>query len=102
MILFINIFYCSKTNKHAGGIEFAMKQDMSPRLQRILMKKYEPVTMVTLRFSGNDIALKTDREGNPVLMFIGRVDDSGRIKGEQYVRILKKIQKVGSSKIIGT
>lgn len=63
---------------------------MSPKLEKILRRKYEPGVTVSLRFSGNDIALKTDDDGNPVLMFIGCLNDSGKIKGERYTRVLKK------------
>lgn len=51
-------------------------------------KKYEPSSMVTIEFKGKDLSLKTDSDGNPVVMFIGTLQRHGRIKGERYVRTL--------------
>lgn len=59
-------------------------------LQKKLDKKYEPSAMVALKFNRYDVALKTDEEGNPVLLFIGRADEDGVIKGDRYVRRLVK------------
>lgn len=54
-----------------------------------MSKTYEPSTLVHGEYKGNDLAFKTDREGNPVLLFIGREDETGTIKGERYARTLK-------------
>ena len=54
-----------------------------------LSKKYEPAAMVSLRYRGNDIAFRTDEEGNPVQLFIGKKDAGGVIKGVRYMRVLK-------------
>jgi hypothetical protein len=59
-------------------------------LLKKLNKKYEPSTMVNLKFRDYDLALKTDEEGNPILMFIGKADESGMIKGDRYARRLLK------------
>ncbi len=59
-------------------------------LLKKLNKKYEPDSMVNLRFRGYDIALKTDAEGNPILMFIGQAQADGLIKGDRYARRLLK------------
>ena len=59
-------------------------------LLKKLNKKYEPDTMVNLKFRGYDIALKTDEEGNPILMFIGQANEAGIIKGDRYARRLLK------------
>lgn len=55
-----------------------------------LSKKYEPATLVRFTFNRYDVALKTDDEGNPVLLFIGKADARGIIKGDQYARRLLK------------
>lgn len=59
-------------------------------LKKKLSKKYEPSTLVHSQFKGNDMAFKTDEEGNPVLLFIGKKGESGAIKGERFSRTLKK------------
>jgi hypothetical protein len=59
-------------------------------LLKKLNKKYEPSTMVNLKFRDYDLALKTDEEGNPILMFIGKADESGMIRGDRYARRLLK------------
>jgi hypothetical protein len=59
-------------------------------LLKKLNKQYEPNSMVNLKFKGYDIALKTDEEGNPILMFIGEAKADGMIKGDRYARRLLK------------
>jgi hypothetical protein len=66
----------------------AMK--LSEELQKRLGKKYEPSTMVEMKFREKDVAFKTDEEGNAILLFIGRLDEHGNIKGERYARTLKR------------
>ena len=58
-------------------------------LVKRLSKVYEPSTMMTIRFRGNDVAFKTDESGNPVLAFVGKMTEDGTIKGERFTRILK-------------
>ena len=53
-----------------------------------LAKKYEPSSMLNMKFRGIDLAVKTDREGNPVVVFVGRKQADGKIKGERYTRTL--------------
>ncbi|GAB3942517.1 hypothetical protein GCM10028805_07300 [Spirosoma harenae] len=60
------------------------------RLLKLLSKKYEPARMVTVRFGRYDVAIKTDEEGNPILAFVGKANDRGIIKGDQYARRLHK------------
>lgn len=55
-----------------------------------LSKTYEPAAMVNMHYNGKDLSFKTDKEGNPILLFIGKQDEAGNIKGERYTRILKK------------
>lgn len=63
---------------------------LSLALQEKLSKLYKPLSIVEMRYKGNDIAFKTDEEGNPVLFFIGRKNEKGHIKGERYTRTLKR------------
>lgn len=63
---------------------------MGENLLKQLQKKYEPDTMVHRRFRGYDLAMKTDEEGNPILLFIGTADEQGVIKGDRYARRLLK------------
>lgn len=68
------------------------KQDdmkLSDALLLKLRKKYEPATMVNLKFKGKEVSFKTDNEGNPVTLFIGRLLPDGKISGERYTRTLK-------------
>ncbi len=60
------------------------------QLLKKLNKKYEPSTMVHMRFRDYDLAMKTDEEGNPMLLFIGTADEQGMIKGDRYARRLLK------------
>lgn len=72
-----------------SGIK-ALLMKLSEPLIKLLSKKYEPSVMVSSTFKGNDIAFRTDEEGNPVLLFFGKLTDKGTIKGERYARTLKK------------
>jgi hypothetical protein len=58
-------------------------------LQRKLRKKFEPSSMISMRYKGNDLAIKTDVDGNAVVLFIGERKDENTIKGERYSRRLK-------------
>lgn len=62
---------------------------LSDSLLLKLRKKYDPSTMVDMKFKGKDISIRTDAEGNPVVLFIGTSLPNGRIKGERYTRTLK-------------
>jgi len=59
-------------------------------LMPILQKIYEPSSTIWLQFKKHDLALKTDEDGNPVMLFIGKAGPEGRIKGKRFVRTLKK------------
>lgn len=53
-----------------------------------LSKRYAPSSMVDMKFRGKDLSFKTDEDGNPVVLFIGKALPDGRIKGERYARRL--------------
>lgn len=63
---------------------------ISEPLLKILHKQYEPESLVHLRFRSYDLAVKTDAEGNAVVLFIGKADDKGFVKGDRYARRLLK------------
>lgn len=55
----------------------------------VLGKQYEPSSMIEVRFGRYDLAFRTDDGGRPILLFIGRKMENGRIGGERYARRLK-------------
>ena len=59
-------------------------------LLKKLNKQYAPSSMVYLKFKSYDLAIKTDDEGNPVLLFLGKANEEGTIKGDRYARRLLK------------
>jgi hypothetical protein len=62
---------------------------LGEELLKIVAKKYEPSTMVEVKFKGYDVSIKTDGDGNAILVFIGKKNEQGIIKGERYARTLK-------------
>ena len=63
---------------------------LGTELLDLLSKKYTPKGMINLKFKGNDLAIKTDEDGNPVLLFLGKLNDQGQVVGSRYARTLKK------------
>ena len=63
---------------------------LSEDLQKKLSKKFEASSMVEMKYKGYDLSFRTDEEGNPILLFLGKKTDQGTIKGERYSRTLKK------------
>lgn len=62
---------------------------LAEALQNKLSKLYEPSALIQMKFRGNDISFKTDDKGNAVLLFIGKANTEGQIKGNRYTRVLK-------------
>jgi hypothetical protein len=62
---------------------------LSDALIKKLSQPYAPSTMVDLKYKGNDLSIKTDEDGNAILLFIGKRGPTGNIKGERYARTLK-------------
>ena len=62
---------------------------LSEDLIKRLSKKHEPSVLIHDHFRGNDIAFKTDADGNAMQLFVGKRSDDGIIKGERFVRTLK-------------
>ncbi len=61
------------------------------RLQRLLDKVYPPDTKLEFQLDRTDVVFKTDGEGRPVLLFVGRKDENGNVKGERFARTLKTL-----------
>jgi hypothetical protein len=62
---------------------------LGPDIIKKLSKQYEPDAMVMLRHGRYDLAVRTDKEGNPVQLFFGRMGEDGRVKGDRYTRVFK-------------
>jgi hypothetical protein len=62
---------------------------VGPELLKILSKPYAPDQLISQRFGRYDLAFKTDEQGRPILLFIGKADAAGMIKGERFVRRLQ-------------
>lgn len=58
-------------------------------LVKKLSKKFEPSTMITMRYRSYDLAFRTDAEGNAIQLFMGKANEQGVIKGDRYARTLK-------------
>jgi hypothetical protein len=62
---------------------------VGPELLKLLSKPYAPDQLISQRFGRYDLAFKTDEQGRPILLFIGKADAEGMIKGERFVRRLQ-------------
>ena len=63
----------------------ALGEDLTKKISR----KFEPSTTVSMRYRSYDLVLRTDKEGNAIQMFMGRLDEQGLIRGDRYARTLK-------------
>jgi hypothetical protein len=63
----------------------ALGEDLVKKLSR----KYEPSTMVNMRYRGYDLAFKTDENGNAIQLFMGKANEQGIVKGDRYARTMK-------------
>lgn len=63
---------------------------LGPAIIKILGKQYEPNSFIERRFQKYDLGFKTDDQGNPIVVFLGVKQDSGKIKGRRYARRLVK------------
>lgn len=59
-------------------------------LQKKLSKLFEPSSTIDIKYKGYDVSFKTNENGEAILLFIGKKNDQGKIKGERYARTLKK------------
>ena len=61
---------------------------LCPELSKMLAKIYEPSAIVDTTFQRYDLTIKTDDAGRPILLFIGKRDTQGKIRGTRFVRRL--------------
>ena len=61
---------------------------ISEDLVKKLAKKFPPGELSDLRYKGNDLTVKADEAGNAILLFIGKRQEDGHIRGERYARRL--------------
>jgi hypothetical protein len=59
------------------------------KILKELNKLYVPSTTVNLKFEGYDLDIVTDPAGRPILLFMGKREGNGKIRGTRYVRRLK-------------
>jgi hypothetical protein len=64
--------------------------ELQEPIRKILNKKYEPSSLIVTRCERYDIAIKTDRDGDPMVLLMGQKDDQGQVKGERFTRRLKQ------------
>jgi hypothetical protein len=62
---------------------------LSDPLIKKLSQKHQPSTMIEMVYKGNDLSFKTDENGNAILLFIGKRNADGNVKGDRYARTLK-------------
>jgi len=60
-------------------------------VKKLLDKPYPASSIEETTYRGQDLAFKTDKEGRPVLLFIGKKIAPGKIRGERYVRNIIKM-----------
>jgi hypothetical protein len=63
---------------------------LSSELIKLLGRLYDPDSIVNLKFNGLDATIKTNSDGQAVLLFLGKMNDAGSVKGSRYVRTFKK------------
>jgi len=64
--------------------------ELQEPLRKILNKKYAPSALIETRWDSYDIAFKTDKEGDPMVLLMGHRDAEGNIRGERFARRLKQ------------
>lgn len=70
-------------------ILYRIDMKLADDLQKKLSNLYAPSSFIEMKFRGNDVAFKTDENGNAVLLFVGKANENGKIKGNRYARVLK-------------
>jgi hypothetical protein len=74
---------------------------LGPQLLLLLNKTYEPSALVETAFQRYDLAFKTNEHGKPILLFIGKKDEQGKIKANGLPSGWLPTIRVRLSKIIG-
>ncbi|MGG7663854.1 hypothetical protein [Dyadobacter sp. BHUBP1] len=60
------------------------------KLLKELSKRYEPESTVDKKFGKYDLTFRTDKEGNPVMLFIGHRNENGRITGDRFTTVIAR------------
>ena len=63
--------------------------ELGEPILKLLNKTYEPLSIIETCFKRYDLAFKTDEQGRPILLFMGKKDEQGNVKGERFARRLK-------------
>ncbi|SKB81953.1 hypothetical protein [Daejeonella lutea] len=63
--------------------------ELKEPVRKVLNKIYEPDSMIEKPFKKYHMAFKTDELGRPILLFLGKKELDGRIKGERFSRRFK-------------
>jgi hypothetical protein len=58
---------------------------------KILRKKYQPSSFIETHCHKYDLAFKTDREGDAIVLVLGHKNEKGQIKGERFTRRLRQM-----------
>ena len=58
-------------------------------LLKKISKRFEPLSTIPMRYRNYDLLLITDKDGNAIKIFMGKINAQGLIKGDRYARILK-------------
>lgn len=58
-------------------------------LLKTISKKYTPLSAIDMVFGKYDLTLKTNAEGDPILLFAGKRDEKGLIKGDRFSHTIK-------------
>ena len=61
---------------------------LGPAILKIMNKHYSPSAFIERRFKHFDLGFKTDADGHPIVLFLGKKDASGNIRGKRYARRL--------------
>jgi hypothetical protein len=85
------LFGSPTTSTVLNGMCFVAPDAMplKPALLKKLAGTFPPNTLVPLRFKGLDAAVRIGPDGLAWQLFLGKLDHTGRIRGERYVRTYK-------------
>lgn len=61
---------------------------LGPAILKIVSKQYTPSSFIERRFQDYDLGFKTDADGHPIVLFLGKKNASGNIRGRRYARRL--------------
>lgn len=62
-------------------------------LIKILNRRYSPDSKIERKYRKYDLVFITNEDGDPIRLFIGKLNAEGQITGERYSRVLKKDAK---------